>query len=173
MMHLLANLNIILDPLFVSKIGNLSPYEYQRTLNNIELLKQDISRIHTIDRFEFEAVTAELIRQKGFNVELTQKTRDGGIDIIGIANMLGIPFKLFVQCKRNDPGNPVRVDVVRSLYGVHSGHNGPNKSIIVSNTYFTKDAQNFAQQGATSAWDLSLYDFDALKNWIHGASGRR
>lgn len=163
---ILDEVKIIRNPLFVSKISGISPLEYCRTLDAIEDLRLNISSLSGIDRRYFEQVTAELIRSKGFEVEVTKKTRDGGRDIIGITNVNGIPFKLFVECKRKDLGNPIGVDIVRSVYGVHNTQNGPNKSIIVSTTYFTKDARNFPKQEANSHWELGLYDFDDLSKWI-------
>ena len=165
-MDLLDEVQIIHDPLYVSQIDGLSPLQYARTLDAIEDLRRDITRLVNIDRREFEQVIAELIRDQGFKVELTAQTRDGGRDIIGITQVGDIPFKLFVECKRKNAGNPVDVEIVRSVYGVHNSQDGPNKSIIVSTTNFTKDARRFADQETSSKWELDLYDFHDIERWI-------
>lgn len=165
-MEILDDVRIIVDPYFVTKIEGLSALEYYRTLQTMEALRRDISLVSNLDRRQFEQVTAELFRVKGFSVEITKKTRDGGRDIIGIANVSGVHFKTFIECKRKDPGNAIGVDIVRSVYGVHNSRNGPNKSIIVGTTYFTKDALNFRRQETNSSWELDLYDFSDISQWI-------
>ncbi|GAB2913768.1 hypothetical protein GCM10027093_60310 [Paraburkholderia jirisanensis] len=160
------NPKIIRDPVFESDIEGLSPLDYHRTLLALDELKRNIAGLATLDRRMFEQVVAELFRAKGFKVEVTKKTRDGGTDIIGVINNDGVPFKIFVQCKRNDPGNPTGVDVIRSAYGVHQASNGPNKTIIVSATYFTKDAITFQETLAQSSWHLDLRDYDDIVRWV-------
>jgi restriction system protein len=144
--------------------------DYHRTLLALDELKRNIAPLATMDRRMFEQVVAELFRAKGFKVEVTKKTRDGGTDIIGVVNNDGVPFKIFVQCKRNDPGNPTGDDVVRSAYGVHQTSNGPNKTIVVSATYFTKDAMQFRDSLAQSSWHLDLRDYDDIVQWVKNYS---
>jgi len=50
----------------------------------IKLIQEDNSYIHRISPREFEEIIAEIFRDKGFDVEITKKTRDGGKDIIAI-----------------------------------------------------------------------------------------
>ena len=87
--------------------------------------------------------------------------------LIGVTNYNGIPFKIFVECKRLDPGNPVSVDIVRSLYGVHSTRDGPNKSVLVTPTYFSSDARDYAITETRSEWELQLCDMKDLEDWIN------
>ena len=167
LLELLDPPKIIYNPAYVSQIRGLTPLQYEETLNIIQGLRRDISQLASLDRRHFEQVVAELVRVKGFEVEVTKKTRDGGYDIVGIAHLGGIPLKLFVECKRKDVGNSVGVGIVRSVYGVHQTHGGPNKSIIASTTHFSDDAKRFASREAQSEWDLSLFDFEHLVNWIN------
>lgn len=158
--------SVVRDPLYVSRIGGLSALEYHRTLAHLHELKRDASQLAALDRRMFEQVVAEIFRRMGYQVEVTKTTRDGGIDIVGIGRIGEVEHKLFVECKRKDPGNPVGVDIVRSLYGVHQGRSGANKSVIVSTTGFTKDAEGFATQETRSSWELDLYDFADLRSWL-------
>ena len=165
-MEISEKISIVNDPIFISKLKNVTPAEYQRTLQLINEISQCFDNIRNIGRRDFELIVAELVRRKGFKVEVTKKTRDGGKDIIAIKNISGIPIKIIVECKHPDYGNPVGVDIGRSLYGVHNSKNGPNKSLLVTSSYLTKDARNFVANEVNSAWEIGLYDFEDLRRWI-------
>lgn len=95
---------------------------------------------------EFEEVVAELFRSKGFMVDLTKRTRDGGKDIIAIhTDVFGIKNKYFIECKHNADSNKINVDVVRKLHGVKNTKDGPNKTIVATTSTFTADARKFVE----------------------------
>ena len=134
----------------------------------IDLIQQDNSYIHRITPREFEEVIVEIFRDKGFEVELTQRTRDGGKDIIAIhRNELGIDTQYFVECKRHAPTNKVGVGIVRQLYGVHAATGGPNKSIIATTSTFTSGAIDFANNSTKSEWNMDLKDISHVLSWIY------
>ncbi|MDT0651420.1 restriction endonuclease, partial [Autumnicola edwardsiae] len=58
--------------------------------------------LQTISPFGFENVCKELLREHGFeNVEVTQKSKDGGIDGYGVLEINPfVSFKVLFQCKR-------------------------------------------------------------------------
>ena len=117
--------------------------------------------LRVIDRRRFEQLVAELFSGFGYEVELTQRTRDGGKDIIAIKRR-EVDVKFLIECKRPDPGNPIGVGIVRELYGVKVD-DGATKSILATTTYFTSGAKAFSEK---HRWELELRDFDAIKGWI-------
>lgn len=49
----------------------------------------------------FEELIAHILRDFGFEVALTLRTRDGGIDIVAIqTNLAGIDTRYIIECKR-------------------------------------------------------------------------
>jgi hypothetical protein len=88
--------------------------------------------LRLIDRRRFEEVIAEIWAGFGYAVELTQRTRDGGRDIVPIKR-LEANLKFLIECKRPDPGNPVRIAAVRELLGVKHDE-GASKAILVTTT---------------------------------------
>lgn len=123
--------------------------------------------IRSISARQFEEVVAELFRHRGYQVELTKRTRDGGKDIIAIStDRFGIKLKYFIECKHYAETNKVGVDVVRALHGVRNTKDGPNKTIIATTSSFTGDAVNFAESEATSSWDITLADYNQIMSWI-------
>lgn len=133
----------------------------------IREIQADKDLLRDITSRQFEEVVAELFRDKGYQVELTKRTRDGGKDIIAISkDDFGIRLKYFIECKHYAEEHKVGVDVVRSLQGVKNTKNGPNKTIIATTSSFTADAINFVEKEATSEWDMTLADYDHIIGWI-------
>lgn len=120
------------------------------------------SQLQFIDRRQFEEVVAELFSGFGYSVELTAQTRDGGRDIVAVGRKDQIKTKYLIECKRPDPGNPVRVGVVRQLLGVVEDEKA-TKGLLVATTYFTRDARSLE---ARNEWRLELKDYNTLLDWI-------
>ena len=90
--------------------------------------------------YEFEKEITQWFRDTGYNANVTQKSGDGGIDII----LTKPNYKAFVQCKKFT-NNKVSASVVRELYGVVCSENA-NQAIIVSLLGATKDAEAFMKK---------------------------
>jgi len=119
-------------------------------------------KLKVIDRRLFEEVIAELFYGFGFDIELTQQTRDGGRDIIAIKND-ETQLKYLIECKRPDPGNVVGIRPVRELFGVKQDEKA-TKAILATTTYFSKDALMFFER---NKWELESKDFNDIMKWIH------
>lgn len=112
----------------------------------------------------FERIIAGIMRGLRFDVELTQKTRDGGRDIVAVGlDRLGITTKYVIECKRYAPDRPVRVGLVRCLYGVKQEQRADH-AILATTSYFTSAAIKFSR--SPQVWNLHLKDFEALKEWL-------
>ena len=127
----------------------------------IERLGQSPNDLRTHDRRKFEEVVAELFAGFGYDVELTQRTRDGGKDIVAVRRR-EISLRFLIECRRPDPGNRVGVSAVRELYGVKCD-DGASKAILATTSYFTPDAKLFFGR---HKWELEPKDFHDLKEWI-------
>src|SRR4030095_9851790 len=84
----------------------------------IKWLAQHPDRMHQLHHRKFGELMAELFRSKGYTVEMTQKTRDGGRDLRVIRKEPFGSLLTLVECKKYSPTNKVGVGVVRSLLGV-------------------------------------------------------
>jgi restriction endonuclease Mrr len=105
---------------------------------------------------------AEIFKDKGYQVELTPKTKDGGFDIRAFRRDDVGTCLMLVECKRYAPTNPVSVDIVRGLYGVSIAE-GATTAIIATTSRFTKGALSFQAQ---TEYKLHLADFDNVKLWL-------
>jgi len=75
-------------------------YLYESIPELVLALKSAPELLSKLDTRQFEEVTAEIFRAKGFEVELTKRTRDGGKDIIAFhKDKLGFKTKYLIECK--------------------------------------------------------------------------
>ena len=141
---------------------------YESIPELISALRHSPELMREISPREFEEVVTEIFRAKGYEVDLTKRTSDGGKDIIAIhTDGLGIKSKYFIECKRYDEENKVGVALVRALQGVKNTKDGPNKTILVTTSSFTSGARDFVENQANSKWDMSLADFEDLVRWLN------
>lgn len=124
--------------------------------------KKHPDKLYDLNPRKFEELIASIFQDLGFSVELTKATRDGGRDIIASIRTKVTTLLTYVECKRYSPGNKIDVGLIRQVIGVHSIHK-PAKSIIVTTSFFTKDA---VKEAKTFENQLDLKDFNDIKQWL-------
>lgn len=112
-----------------------------------------------IDGYKFEELVASLLRKMDFSVEQTSLSGDGGVDIIAINNRPIYKGKYLIQCKNWI--KPVGQPEIRDLFGVVTSEHA-NKGIIITTSYFTDQAIQFAHNK-----NIELIDHDALINLLN------
>ncbi len=111
---------------------------------------------------KFEELVAAIFRAKGYRIELTPATRDGGFDMRAFhRNDVGV-FLTLIECKRYGPNQPVSVSVVRGLYGVTVNENATT-GLIVTTSSFTRPAKSFQDQ---NKYRIQLADQVDLQAWL-------
>lgn len=133
-------------------------------VNDIERYQNDPDILKQITPTEFEEVVSKILEMHGYEiVEVTKPTRDGGKDII--AKYVGgwIPYIIYVECKQWNPSRKVGIDVIRKLSAVQRDRN-INKSVVVTTSFFTKDAEEYAEEH-----EMTLFDWNKLKAWLQDA----
>ena len=106
----------------------------------------DSVNLAAMDWEDFEHLIREIFgkefSQYGGEVKVTQSSRDGGVDAIVFDPDPIRGGKIIIQAKRY--ANVVGVSAVRDLFGTVMNE-GANKGIIVTTSYFGKDAYDFAK----------------------------
>lgn len=111
---------------------------------------------------QFEELVAELYLERGYEVKLTQQTRDGGKDLI-IMNRSDIGnFMIYAECKHHSPDRPVGVSVVSELHG-RIDLDRATAGMVVTSSYFSPDAKAFQSK---IEHQMSLIDFIKLSSMI-------
>lgn len=116
---------------------------------NIELTEEQINKFLTQfyeyfqTGYEFEEFLKVYLETIGLDeVSVTQRSRDGGIDLKAVRNGIGgfsdvDTVEYYVQAKRNRPGSTVSVTKIRELKGtIPFG----NKGIFITTAKFSGDA---------------------------------
>jgi HJR/Mrr/RecB family endonuclease len=133
----------------------------QFDLKVYKLIAQNPSLLSTMDWRIFEEMLADLLRRFGYEVELTRKTKDGGIDVIALSRTsdFGV-HKYILQAKRYSTA--VQVSPVRELMYLHHEERA-TKSCLATTSTFTKGAWQEAQK---HRWTLELKDKGGILEWI-------
>jgi len=119
-------------------------------------------KLYNLHPRKFEELVADILKDFGFDVELTSATRDGGFDIYAyMKTQIGI-FLTFVECKRWKPTKPVGIEVVQRLQGVQHINNA-HKSMIVTTSYFSQPAILESKKHKNL---MELVDYNNLKEWL-------
>ena len=113
----------------------------------------------------FEELLADILKQFGYEVELQQGTKDGGIDIVAVVRSTSLgPHRYLLQAKRSI--NRIGVEPVRQLLFLHQHHRA-TKSCLATTAEFTRDAIKLASQ---YPWQIELKDSEGIHQWITQAA---
>lgn len=124
--------------------------------------KRHPEKLYQLPPRRFEELVADILKDLGFDVELTQATRDGGRDIIAYVRTAVCSYLTHIECKRYSASNKVGVGVIREVLGVHQIRQA-SKSVIVTTSFFTEDARKEAEVLSNQ---LDLKDFNNLRDWL-------
>ncbi|MCP4677318.1 MAG: restriction endonuclease [Deltaproteobacteria bacterium] len=124
------------------------------------LARQEID-LYDLPPRKFEEFVAAIFQNHGYKVELTKASHDGGIDVIAIGeNPIDQDLRIFVQCKRLRFGKPVRVSLVREMWGVISNPTHQfDRGIIATSSFLTRDA---LAEMESCYWRLGKQDHDDI-----------
>lgn len=106
---------------------------------------------------------ADILKDFGFDVELTQATRDGGVDIYAYLRNEVTHQLMLVECKRWSEMKRVGLETVQRMFGVQQSMKA-NKNLIVTTSHFTKSA---IEESIRYEHLMDLKDYEDLKIWLN------
>lgn len=104
---------------------------------------------------QFEKAMAILLSRRGFNVTLTGRTGDGGVDL----RMHKDGLNFIAQCKRYSDktvGSPEMRDFFAALVD-----SGVSHGYFITTSRFTEQARQFAEHKP-----ITLVDMEVLREWV-------
>lgn len=155
----------IFDPADLAPLQSGGLFRVDLTEINEELIRflsQQPDRMRDLTPRKYEELIAELFKDKGYDVELTPSSGDGGKDIICTHHDMAGSMLVYVECKSYSPDRSVGVEIVRGLHGVVTSDRA-TKGVIATTSRFTKGARDFH---ARNQYKLSLADFDVVTQWL-------
>lgn len=132
----------------------------ERMIASLCLDNQKLYNIHPDD---MEELIGEILRKEGWEVKLTKKTRDGGLDMYALQQIGGIEFKMIAEVKRWAKHRKIGVGIIRSFQSVIQNQ-GVNKGVLFTSSTFSKDAKD--HQGLYMPHLMDLRDYDDIIGWI-------
>ena len=127
--------------------------EQTEEVYNTEKWKEKLlTTLYTISPSAFERLAQRLLRESGFfQVEVTGKTGDGGIDGKGIVRVSGLlSFHVIFQCKRYK--GSITPSQIRDFRGAMQGR--ADKGLFITTGIFTRDAIKEATRDGAPPIDL-------------------
>ncbi len=129
-------------------------------LNSVELsvevvgsfLRRSYSDIYSLDWRRFEEIVDGIFRQQGFETVLTQRTKDGGADVLLLSNG---SIQAIVECKKYGASRTVGIAAVRSLLGACVDW-GVRRAYLVTTSRISKAAQIKATELRKQGYDIDL-----------------
>jgi len=120
--------------------------------NSDEWKEELLNILYNISPAAFERLAQRLLRESGFfQVEVTGKTGDGGIDGKGIARVSGLlSFHVIFQCKRYK--GSIVPSQIRDFRGAMQGR--ADKGLFITTGTFTRDAIKEATRDGAPPIDL-------------------
>jgi len=118
--------------------------------------------LDNMDPSQFEELVAELYEKRGYTVQLTAGSHDEGIDIFAERTAGGALERVIVQCKHHQVDNKVGRPILQQLWGVVSSDQSYTRGDLVTSSYFTSEAEGFAEGKR-----LTLIDRDLLIKLAH------
>jgi restriction system protein len=126
----------------------------------LHVISKDPRLLQQVSWREFERIMADLLERLGFQIELQQGTKDGGIDILALRGGPLGDHRYLIQAKRW--ANKVGVEPVRQLLFLQ-GHYRATKGCLATTSTFTRGARELA---AEYRWQLDLKDLRGIQDWV-------
>lgn len=140
-----------------SKTTNTTDHELQHEITNEvdkteEWKEKLLNVLYNISPAAFERLAQRLLRESGFfQVEVTGKAGDGGIDGKGIVRVSGLlSFHVIFQCKRYK--GSVTPSQIRDFRGAMQGR--ADKGLVITTGTFTREAIREATRDGAPPIDL-------------------
>ncbi len=138
-------------------MGQGLAFQFER--HNANVRKKLLARLRTVDPDDFEALIAQLLVALGFeDVEVTNRSNDGGIDVRGTLVVGGVVrTEMAVQAKRWRKSSNVRRPTVQQVRGSLGAH---EQGLIITTSGFSKGAVQDARDGTKKP--IGLMDGEQL-----------
>jgi hypothetical protein len=128
----------------------------------VKYLAAHPERLYSLSPRKFEELVEAIFRDFGYDVVLTPKSKDGGIDIRATRKDSVGTLLYLIECKRYAAAHPVGVGIVRGVYGVAATEHA-SCGMIVTTSHFTAPAKEEANK---VKYQMSLRDYSDLVHWL-------
>ena len=136
-----------------------SEFIEQKFINYLEANPDKLQQMHWRN---FERLTAEFFKRKGYAVELGPGVNDGGIDVRVFDKKDDTKPYIIIQCKRYKETNQVQIETVKSFY-TDVEFQGAKKGLIATTS---KVAIGGKKVVSIRKYPLQFAENQEIKNWV-------
>jgi hypothetical protein len=119
-------------------------------------LRRNFSDVYSLSPWTFERLIEEVYRSHGHVAVRTQKTRDGGVDVI-LFSKDGRTITGIIECKRNAPHRKIGIGVVKTLFATAFDWRVSCATLVTSST-FTSGAISYGRRLKRQGFTINLQD---------------
>jgi HJR/Mrr/RecB family endonuclease len=150
--------DILAEPDTQSRLQQFAP-----SVGLLQRVQRKLIELDDLTWREFEHLIAKMLEADGYNVELMQGSKDGGIDVVAIKNLgdAGL-FKSVWQAKKHRLDRKAGLSLVRELADTRLEHKA-SKGIIVTTSFLTSGALERVER---DRYLLGKVDRADLDQWI-------
>jgi len=128
--------------------------------------------IFRMDPRRFEELIAGAYEREGYSVELTDRSGDGGRDVVATLHGVG-SIRIFDQVKRYKINRPVTADEVRALVGVITMAGNVSKGVLTTTSHFAPTLLDDPDIARLVPHRLELKPREILLPWLGVAANRK
>ena len=128
-----------------------------------EYLGKHPNMLHEFSPRRFEQLVADILKNSGYEVHLTQETRDGGRDILAVYSTPMAQLMTIVECKKYAQNKKIGIETVERFLYVVDRKDDASMGMIVTTSSFTKGARDIEM---ARPYRLSLKDFEDIQGWL-------
>jgi restriction system protein len=149
---------------------NVAPQEViEQALQQLRqvLIQELLTKVKSSSWQFFEDLVVQLLLKMGYGGsfaeagQVTQRTKDGGIDGIINEDILGLD-KIYIQAKKLNEDTTVGQPVIQSFAGAMG--NRTNKGVFITTSRFTQSAKDYVKFGTDKK--IVLIDGEQLANYM-------
>lgn len=126
----------------------------------LRVISEDPRLLQQVSWREFERIMADLLARLGFQIELQQGTKDGGIDILALRGGAFGDHRYLIQAKRWT--NKVGVEPVPGSYYFYRATIGRPKAVW----RLRVPSHEVPELAAEYRWQLDLKDLRGIQAWV-------
>ena len=129
----------------------------------VRQLARQPSELHRLNDRQFELFVGELLRDMGAEVEVTQQSRDGGVDILAAFTTPIGKLLTVVECKKYSPHRAVGVAYVERFLFTLRERRRANVGLMATTSRFSSGGIKCQRD---FPWQLQLAEFDRISEWL-------
>jgi len=106
--------------------------------------KNILERMRNIDPYEFEFFIADLWEAQGWEAEVSQASKDMGVDVIATKSDGMVDQKVVIQTKRYSAENKVGQPKIQQYHALKEQDSSADAAVVVTTSTFTSNAREWA-----------------------------